>query len=177
MVFIKSLILNFFEKYSNKFFTIGLPCCLKRPIESGFNFIGQPNLNSTIMNKSNNGMKMLSHSPSIFDHADMRNDPMSKANLFKCRTLINDQSKCFNLVVFDSYQNFFMFIEPRITSQLSKKLAKILPNEVQFQTIIGEGAYLLAYHSLTKQYHLIKYNLKVNLEQFTKALTMEYKIK
>ena len=77
-----------------------------------------------------------------------RTDAMAKVNLFKSRTLLNDQSILikFRLVVLIEIQDlFYKFKERRSASQLSKKLAKILPNEVHLQAIIGEGEFGTVY--------------------------------
>jgi tyrosine-protein kinase len=57
---------------------------------------------------------------------DSKTNALTKASLFKSRTLLNDQKR-------------------RSASQLSKKLIKIAPNEVQLQAVIGEGEFGTVY--------------------------------
>jgi len=72
-------------------------------------------------------------------------DALTKAHLFKSRTLLNDQSRFF-ICILQVFISYYLFIqERRSATQLSKKLSKILPHEIILQAKIGEGEFGTVY--------------------------------
>ena len=73
-------------------------------------------------------------------------DALTKAHLFKSRTLLNDQSLFLAfLLTYSIGLNSLNILERRSASQLNKRLSKILPNEIHLQASIGEGEFGTVY--------------------------------